>query len=63
MSSNIVVDSFSVVSANLAATLLVIAPYAVAIVTIILGFLYGKKLFIMISTYQETKEDMRRSGW
>lgn len=45
-----VTTAFSGMSDNLGATLAAVAPYAVAIMVIIFGFKYGKKIFKMIAS-------------
>lgn len=45
-----VTTAFSSMSDNLGATLSAVAPYAVAIMVIIFGFKYGKKIFKMIAS-------------
>jgi len=44
-----VTTAFSGMSDNLGATLVAVAPYAVAIMVIVFGFKYGKKIFKMIA--------------
>ena len=44
-----VTTAFGTMSDNLGATLSAVAPYGVAIMVIIFGFKYGKKIFKMIA--------------
>jgi hypothetical protein len=45
-----VTTAFSGMADNLGATLSAVAPFAVAIMVIIFGFKYGKKIFKMIAS-------------
>lgn len=45
-----VTTAFTSMSDNLVATLAAVAPYGVAVMVVIFGFRYGKKIFKMIAS-------------
>ena len=45
-----VTTAFTTMSDNLVATLAAVAPYGVAVMVLIFGFKYGKKIFKMIAS-------------